>query len=716
MTSVLKDGFDALDPVVQHHVVNSLGWTSLRPLQEQSVAPVMEGHDTLLLAPTAGGKTEAALFPVLSRMRAENWQGLTVLYICPLKALLNNLEPRIASYSGWLGRQAQVRHGDTAQSIRKRQGRERPDILLTTPESLESMLISTLVDPLQAFADLRTVVIDEVHAFAGDDRGWHLLAVLERLTALARRPLQRIGLSATVGNARQLLSWLQGSNRTNGLPASVVAPDAGAATAPDVQLDYVGTVDNAGTVISALHHGEKRLVFADSRRTVETLAERLRERKTDTFVSHSSLAVDERLRAEQAFAEARDCVIVSTSTLELGIDVGDLDRVVQVGAPMAVASLLQRLGRTGRRVGSSRNMLFLEIDDGDLLRAAGLLLLWSEGYIEPVTPPQAPRHILAQQMLGVALQYRQVGTGIWDELLGDLKLGSSQDVVAVENWLLHTGHLDRDGDMLFVGPEAERRYGAVHYRDLMAVFTAEPEMQVYQGREQVGSVEPMLLMRKVSGPRFLTLAGRPWEITYVDWKRRKAYVEPAQQGSAPRWTSMPRAQSWALADAIRRALLGADPGGVHITRRATDRLTTLREDMADRVWGSGTVLSAEPSRTRWWTWAGARANAVLIAALDQVWPHVLGESISYDNWQIGLRGDVTATELRRALELAFIELGDDLAGALPLVDERALKQLKFSEMLPPDMARATLTLRAADRANACKVARGSLRHSYPAMG
>src|SRR5690606_20084515 len=170
-------------------------------------------------------------------------------------------------------------------------------------------------------------------------------------------------------NAGQLLSWLQGSNRAAAVPATVVAPDAGVGVTPEIQLDYVGTVDNAATVIDALHHGEKRLVFADSRRTVETLAEGLRERHTETFVSHSSLSVDERRRAEQAFAEARDCVIVSTSTLELGIDVGDLDRVLQVGAPLTVASVLQRLGRTGRRPGTSRNMLFLAAEEDDLLRA-----------------------------------------------------------------------------------------------------------------------------------------------------------------------------------------------------------------------------------------------------------------------------------------------------------------------------------------------------------
>lgn len=712
MSAPPQEGFGRLDPVVQHHVVNTLGWSSLRPLQEEAVSPVLAGNDALLLAPTAGGKTEAVLFPLLSRMRAEQWHGLSVLYVCPLKALLNNLEPRVSGYAGWLGRHAQVRHGDTPQSARKRQVRERPDILLTTPESLESMLVSRLVDPRQVFADVRTVVIDEVHAFAGDDRGWHLLAVLERLTALTGRPLQRIGLSATVGNAGQLLSWLQGSNRAAEVPATVVAPDSGVGVTPEIQLDYVGTIDNAATVIDALHHGEKRLVFADSRRTVETLAEGLRERHTETFVSHSSLSVDERRRAEQAFAEARDCVIVSTSTLELGIDVGDLDRVLQVGAPMTVASLLQRLGRTGRRSGTSRNMLFLEADDGDLLRAAGLLLLWSEGYVEPVTAPPAPRHILAQQLLGITLQHRQVGSGTWVSELGGLGLGSLEDAEDIEAWLLESGHLDRDGDMLFVGPEAERRYGVVHYRDLMAVFTADPEVQVFQGREQVGSVDPMLLLRKVTGPRLLTLAGRPWEVTYIDWKRRKAYVEPTKKGEAPRWFSMPQAQSWDLADAIRRVLLDADRAGVRLTRRADDRIAQLRDEMADLVWADGTVLTEDGARMRWWTWAGARANAVLVGALDRVAPDILGDSIVYDNWQIGLRNDASVEWLRTALEVARTELGPDLAGALPLVDERAIKQLKFSEMLPPEMAVATLAERAADHEHAKSTGQGRLRQIY----
>src|SRR5439155_23882151 len=138
-----------------------------------------------------GGKTEAAMFPLLSRMASEHWQGPSVLYLCPLKALLNNLLPRIQTYTGWLGRHADVWHGDVSTSARRQVVANRPDVLLTTPESLEAILISTTVDERQFLSDLRAVVVDEVHAFAGDDRGWHLLAVLERLTHLLGRPLPR---------------------------------------------------------------------------------------------------------------------------------------------------------------------------------------------------------------------------------------------------------------------------------------------------------------------------------------------------------------------------------------------------------------------------------------------------------------------------------------------------------------------------------------------
>jgi ATP-dependent helicase Lhr and Lhr-like helicase len=299
---------DALHPALAHHVVNSLGWRDLRPLQSEAIEPLLAGRDALLLAPTAGGKTEAAMFPLLTVMERDRWTGMSALYVCPLKALLNNLVPRLTTYASWLGRTVAVWHGDVAASARQRILRERPDVLLTTPESIEAMLVSKKVEHRQFLGDLRAVVVEEIHALVGDDCGCHLLAVLERLTRLCGRPLQRIGLSATVGNPVEMLTWFQGAG--HGRLATVIAPSAARSCGADIELDHVGTVDNAARVLAALHRGEKRLVFCDRRALVEKLGAALRERGVTTFLSHASLSLDERRRAEAAFAEARDCVIV----------------------------------------------------------------------------------------------------------------------------------------------------------------------------------------------------------------------------------------------------------------------------------------------------------------------------------------------------------------------------------------------------------------------
>lgn len=684
------NGFDRLDPVVQHHVVNTLGWSALRPLQEESVPPILGGDDALLLAPTAGGKTEAAIFPLLTRMSREGWQGTSVLYVCPLKALLNNLGPRLNEYASWLGRTCAVRHGDVGAGARRRIVVEQPDVLLTTPESIEAMLVSSLTDPRAVFGNVRAVVVDEVHAFAGDDRGWHLLAALERVAAIAGRPLQRIGCSATVGNAPDLLAWLQGSNRARGIGASVVSPESAATGAPDVGLDYVGSITNAAIVTSRLYQGEKRLVFTDSRKAVEAMAVELRRQGTETYVSHSSLSLDLRRRTEAAFAEARDCVIVSTSTLELGIDVGDLDRMLQLGAPRTVASFLQRLGRTGRRPSTSRNALFLGTRDDEFLRACGLLLLWGEGFVEPVTPPPVPLHIVAQQILGLALQEHKIARDDAWAVIEPLGMASVREYREVLTHLIAGGYLDTDGDLLFVGPEAERRYGRRNFLELMAVFTAAPEVMVLHGREEIGSVDPLALTLKVEGPRAVTLAGRSWLVTAVDWKRRRAYVEPTDRRGRVQWSSTPVALGPMLCDAIRRVLLGEDPGGTVLTARARDRLAELRDEYAPRVDRRHTMVVADASRTRWWTWAGLRLNATYVAALDAVAPDLLDETTAFDNFQIALRGDAGPYEVHTAMRRARECFGTELEGISPAVDERAVRGLKFNELLPDDLARAVL--------------------------
>jgi ATP-dependent Lhr-like helicase len=694
-------GIDRLHPGVVHHIVNTLGWSTLRPLQEAAIAPLLDGTDALLLAPTAGGKTEAAVFPILTSVIENGWRGLSVLYVCPLRALLNNLHPRVDGYARWVGRTAGLWHGDTSQTLRRRMRVERPDLLLTTPESLESLLVSPLVNPREFFADVRAVIVDEVHAFAGDDRGWHLLAVLERLTHLAHRPLQRIGLSATVGNPDQLLHWLQGADGSR-RPAVVLAPPVSpSAPSAEVGLDYVGSIPNAATVIGALHRGEKRLVFCETRSQVEHLALALRSQAVTTFVSHSSLSVDERHQAEKAFAEARDCVIVSTSTLELGIDVGDLDRVIQLDAPRTVASFLQRLGRTGRRTDTTRNTLFLATTRDALLRGAGLLSLWKDGFVEPVQAPPSPRHIAAQQILALCLQEGRVGESLWPEWWGDLPI-FDETAPEIAGWLVETGHLERDGGMLFIGPEAERRYGRRNFMELLAVFTAAPEFTVMHGRQEVGSADPLMLMRKVDGPRVLALGGRAWRVTHVDWTRQRCYVEPADLPARSLWQGALPPDSWELSQAQRSVLLGVTPG-VELSQRAVKTLATLREESVHRVWESGTVVERQEDEQWWWTWAGGRGNATLAAALDRV-VDVEGRP---ENHRLRLRSDVDRRELRAALD--DLVAADELAG--PVVVEEAVRELKFGEILPPELATRTLAARLGDESAARRVGGDPVRWS-----
>jgi ATP-dependent Lhr-like helicase len=678
-----------LHPLLAHHVVNSLGWSELRPLQQQALAPVMAGEDVLVVAPTAGGKTEAAVFPILSRMLTQDWRGLSVLYLCPLRALLNNLHPRLEQYSGLIGRRAGLWHGDVGDAQRREIRSDPPDILLTTPESIEAMLISRKTEHEIFFHNLQVIVVDEIHAFAGDDRGWHLQAVTQRVERLAGRPLQRIGLSATVGNPEHLLKWLTNDSSR---PQRVIAPPPEEARArPSITLDHVGNLANAALVISRLHRGEKRLVFVDSRARTEELAALLRERDTTTFVSHGSLGREARRAAEAAFADARDCVIVATSTLELGIDVGDLDQVIQIDTPPAVASFLQRLGRSGRRAGTVSSMLFLTTDESELLTTAGLLAAWEDGFVEPLTPPRLPLHLLAQQLLAIVLQHGGVGRNTWMEWLGDpFVLG--EDVARrseqVVTHLLDEGLLFDDGGVLGIGPVAEQRFGQRHYLDLMAVFSDPPTLKVLSGRVELGSIHTSLLAADPgeSGSPTLLLAGRSWQITDIDWRRGIVQVVPADRRGRARWLGTGRGTGAEVAAAIQSVLSGRDLAHVTLSERARHRLDGLRGEFRWVGTGEDTVVVEQPDgRASWWTFAGSAANLWLSVLIHEL----RDRSTQTDPLEIRLAVGVTAQQVRERLVSASPE-------SLNLPDrvvEGLVSSLKFHEALPDAVSREVVTRR-----------------------
>jgi len=672
--------FERLHPALAYHVVNSLGWATLRPTQIDAIGPILDGEDVLLLAPTAGGKTEAAVLPLLSRMLTEDWSGLSVLYVCPIKALLNNLAPRLEGYLGLVGRRVGLWHGDLGASARKRLLADPPDLLLITPESIEGILTSRDPDRALLFRHVQAVVVDELHAFAGDDRGWHLLALIERLTRLTGRRLQRLGLSATVGNPDVLLDWL-----TLGRGGRVVG-SGGASQEADVTIDYVGTLENAALVISRLHRGEKRLVFCDSRTRVEALAGALRVAGIQVFVSHSSLSVEERRQAEHAFGEATDCAIVATSTLELGIDVGDLDRVIQIDAPATVSSFLQRMGRTGRRPGALRNFLFLATSDEALLCAAGLTALWRQGFIEPVTPPPRPYQVVAQQILAMVLQQR----GARAQEMRAAILGAFRAIPGeiVDQTLAHLSReeiLWEDAGVLWFGPRGEQEFGQRNFLEILSVFTSPVQVQVRYGRAELGSVDPLSLRRQGDKPVVLQLGGRGWHLTSVDWGRRIAWVEPSPSQGRTRWVGSARSLGFPLCQAVRGVLAGVEPG-VTLSRRASARLTEIREELPFCGDGCTSLVTDDEGLTRWWTFAGFAANAVLVQVLEKT-----GTAVKrLDNFAITLArepddGLITTLAARTAKPpgVSWESWMDQV-------------ELKFSLCLPEALARDALVARLTD--------------------
>ena len=653
--------FDQLHPALQYHVVNSLGWTSLRPTQLEAIGPIHQGLNCLLLAPTAGGKTEAAVIPVLSRMLTESWPGVSVLYVCPIKALLNNLEIRLTHYAGLLGRRVQVWHGDVSTHRKKKTLGDPPDILLTTPESLEGMLISSKLERQAWFGNLRAVIVDELHAFASDDRGWHLRSVLSRLDRYAASPMQRIGLSATVGNPDELLRWFSPTGERTVIGSSSVSTDA------EVTVDYVSSLENAAVVIERLHRGRKRLVFCDSRSGAERLSSELRQAGVRTFVSHASLSIDERRQAEAAFAEEKDCVIVATSTLELGIDVGDLDHVIQLDAPATVSSFLQRMGRTGRRQGSQRNCLFLTTNTQALLLALGVVEKWAQGWVEDSQAPPEPWNVVAQQALVMTLEQGQLPLA---ELLArlvcafpELPRADVQLLLAAMTAKLYL--YEPSSGLVQIGPTTETEFGRAHYRDLLAVFTGAELLVAKHGNTDVGYIDPSVLSGQDEEKRVL-LAGRSWIVGSVDWSRRTAWLEPASSGGKARWTGGSRSIGCEIAGAIREVLERGDVGAGALSKRARMALEELRDSIPLGTAGA-TVSPQAGGRFRMWTFAGTKANRTLARQLATAGANgsdELGVDFRHD-LRVALQEPSVAAQPLTKDELAAVESAVKFSAALP---------------------------------------------------
>ncbi|RKH71355.1 DEAD/DEAH box helicase [Corallococcus interemptor] len=611
-------GLERLHPHLQHAIIHDLDWRSLRPVQELTIDAILDGCNAVVLAPTAGGKTEASIFPVLSRILTENLKPVCALYVCPIRALLNNQEERLSSYARMVGLDVFKWHGDVSDS-KKKKFRETPaHILMTTPESLEVMMISERTDAKALFSGLSAVIIDEVHAFAADDRGAHLASLLERLVAMTGRDIQRIGLSATVGNPYVIGEWLQGSSKR---PFRLVDPPKAKAQR-DLRLDLCVDISEAAKAIGQVARGKKSLVFVESRSRAEKVAHALAGTGVEVFIHHSSVSRADRTLAEEQFAKGQNTAIVCTSTMELGIDVGDLDQVIQVDAPASVASFLQRLGRTGRRANTRANCTFFCLSSESLLQSVALLRLAEAGWVEDVTPAAHAMHVLAHQVMALILQEGGISRHTlmpWVEAAYPFSSVRPERVQELVDTMLEREILYEADGLLSLGQRGEKLYGRKNFFELYAVFTAPPVMRVQHGKEDVGYIQALFVsMHDASaGPLCFRLSGRAWEVGQIDYGKGVLHVRPADYGRVPSWLGLPGVLSNALCQGMLDVLLHEKQEGAWLSKAAAAELAVVR-DSYDGLLEEGTApLEDHPDGVQWHTFAGGAVNRLLAAGLEQ---------------------------------------------------------------------------------------------------
>ncbi len=570
------NAFGLLDPLVQAFLRDE-GFERPTAAQEAAIPVILRGEHTLLVAPTGMGKTEAAVLPVFSALvrwkrgldaaagKAEEGRRraaglppsraatrrISVVYVTPLRALNRDLMGRLHDWGKALGIDVRVRHGDTTPSERARQSREPPDVLITTPETLQIMLTGKRLRA--ALAGVRVVVVDEVHELAEDERGAQLAVVLERIEDLVDeaggKQFLRVGLSATVGDDAEVARYLGGGRpvRVVKVPVAkrldlrVISPkptprDARTAEKlacrPDAAAFLNACLDLAAGARSTL-------LFVNTRETAEVIAARLRMLDPDYpfAVHHGSLARDVRVAAEEAFRSGRARLLVCTSSMELGIDVGSADLVIQYASPRQVTRLVQRVGRAGHRHDLVSNGVVVAQDPDDALEALAIARRTLADAIEPCEGPRAPLDVLANQLAAMVVERGRVRARdayetvrrthafqdlAWEDFEDTLGLLAAQRVVWHEGGEI--GATRRSRDYLLENVSMIRDEKTFSVVDLAT-------------RRPVATLDEAFVAAFVEPSAAFICQGRPWRVVEIDAEADEVRVESVKDplGAIPSW-------------------------------------------------------------------------------------------------------------------------------------------------------------------------------------
>lgn len=555
-----SDAFSLLDPRIQKWIYQH-GWSSLRDIQEHAIQELYTtGHDLLVCAATAGGKTEAAFLPIASQVAPTADNGVQVLALSPLKALINDQHRRLEDICGVVDVPVHRWHGDVPDGAKAKVRSHPSGVLLITPESLEALMMRRPDKIISMFGNLQYVVIDEFHAFLGTERGMQLMSLLARLETVATGPVRRVGLSATIGDLPAAAAVLRPSQPNN----VAILQSSSKSRRLQLQLrayeEHDGDMDAVNNVMATdmypTFSADKHLLFCNSRAGVENFTDLLNQRvpggKTQFFPHHGSLSKELRQHSEHVLKNQAHTSVVCTSTLELGIDVGQVKSVAQIGAPFSVAALRQRLGRSGRQDSEDSILrLFIKVPEADILaplplqlrfdlvQSIAIVKLLLDGWYEP--PQTSFLHLSTATQQIMSMLYSSNGLSvpqIWQRLHGPDSPFNALDKPTFLRLLTALGQSDIIEQIpdktILLGSKGERI--ASHY-SFYAAFDSTEEYAIISGNTNIGSLPvdfPILVGQNI------LFAGQRWQVENVDADAKRIYVHSSPEGSAPMFASAPR--------------------------------------------------------------------------------------------------------------------------------------------------------------------------------
>lgn len=543
-----QKAFRLFSPFIKNYIYQN-GWNELREVQIEAAEKIFFTEDHLLISSeTASGKTEAALFPILSLMERESFENFSVLYISPLKSLINDQFSRMEYLLNESGLPVYRWHGDVSKSHKDAFLKKPGGLIQITPESLESMLMNRANDIPRLFGSVKFIIIDEIHALMGSDRGGQILCQMERIAKLISYEPRRIGLSATIGKPEDCGLWLKGASDRNCSIVQIKSKDY----SWKLGLEHFYVTEEgeekgftpADSFIYNATKGDKCIVFSDSREETEFITATLRQlakkkgEEDRFYIHHGNLSAAIREETEEGLrSEEKAITACATVTLELGIDIGRLKRIINQGAPNSVSGFLQRLGRSGRR-GSPPEMLMVFREDEtlpnapiyqlipwELLQGIAIIELYrKERWIEPAFDKKLPASLIFHQTLSIlaskgSLTPQRLAKEVLS--LSPFKAFTKEQYRDLLIHMLKQDFLEQtDEKELIVGLKGEKMLSSFKF---YAVFKDSEDFTVRHGSEEIGSITSTPPI----GERF-ALAGRVWSVDEIDVSKKLIYVSPVE--------------------------------------------------------------------------------------------------------------------------------------------------------------------------------------------